>query len=82
MPLFLKQNPLPEWIDIWQNQGHQAFWRRYFLDKEAGKLPPKFSHDSLKKSHKKPKYGGKKRKRRKSSDGSDAKPDKKSKKKN
>jgi hypothetical protein len=43
MPMFLRQNPLPEWIDLWEKHP-TLFWRKYWTEKKLGNLPPNFEY--------------------------------------
>ncbi len=54
MPMFLRQNPIPEWIDLW-NQHPQVFWRKYWTEKKLGNLPANFEYGNFKGKGKKKK---------------------------
>ena len=41
MPAFLKMNPIPEWVNLWLKNAN-LFWRRYWVEKKSGRLPPNF----------------------------------------
>lgn len=41
--MFLRQNPIPEWIDLW-NQHPTMFWRKYWTEKKLGNLPANFEY--------------------------------------
>lgn len=50
MPHFLKKNPLPDWIELW-NQSSNLFWKKFWIAKTNGNLPAGFGYDN---------HGGKK----------------------
>jgi len=43
MPDFLKANPIPEFVDLWDKHP-LMFWKKYWADKRANLLPPDFSY--------------------------------------
>jgi len=43
MPVFMRLNPIPEYVELW-NKHPSMFWRKYWTDKKAGVLPPNFEY--------------------------------------
>ena len=79
MPSFLRMNPIPEWVNLW-NKNSNLFWRRYWVEKKTGRLPPNFefkTKDMWKQKKAKPKNEA----GEEEPDGIDARTDKKKKQK-
>jgi len=43
MPVFMRLNPIPEYVELW-NKHPNMFWRKYWQDKKAGSLPANFEY--------------------------------------
>ena len=47
MPSFLEHNPIPEWVELWKTHPIM-FWKQYWKERKAGKLPPDFCYGNQK----------------------------------
>ena len=78
MPVFMRLNPIPEYVELW-NKHPTMFWRKYWQDKKSGSLPQNFQYKKHSTDHKK--KSKKKEVGSQEEEGVDAKVDKKRRKK-